>query len=81
MTANTLPAPGERVHIAQQGMHYFNGTTLCHVTDRWGTHALVLLDCGAVKRCNGLTKRGLGWYKGANPYAHGPDFSPAMLSD
>lgn len=39
------------------------GTVLCHVTNRWGTHAVVLLDEGNTTTCNGLTKVGIGWYQ------------------
>ena len=38
------------------------GTVLCEVTDRWGTHALVLRDSGRTDKCHGLTECGIGWY-------------------
>ncbi len=80
MVANILPAPGSRVHIALSGGHFFNGTTLFHKTDRWGTYALVLLDCGMVEHCHGLsTNGGIGWRNGANRFAHSPDFKPYLL--
>lgn len=38
------------------------GTVLCHHTDRWGTHALVLMETGETEHCHGLTDVGIGWY-------------------
>lgn len=39
------------------------GTVLCHITDRWGTHAVVLFDDGHTDHCHGLTTVGIGWYQ------------------
>lgn len=39
------------------------GTVLCQVTDRWGTHALVLMDDGTTRTCHGLNRGpGIGWH-------------------
>lgn len=75
-----LPNPGERVHLDAGGSHYFNGTCMCIVSDSWGRHALVLLDCGEVRDCHSLrSSPGIGWHPGAVSYAHRPDFKPSML--
>ena len=76
-----LPPAGSRVHMALYGAHSFNGTCLYHQTDRWGTHAVILLDCGVIDTCSGLTDRGIGWYAGANRHAHSPEFKPYMLGE
>jgi len=38
------------------------GTVLTVYEDQWGKHALVLMDSGETKTCEGLTKVGIGWY-------------------
>ena len=59
MTANTqlLPAPGARVGTVCGPGEFASdnpGTVLCHVTDRWGTHAVVLRDDGTTANCHSL---------------------------
>lgn len=63
ITPQLLPAPGARVgtvdgpgKLPQDDA----GTTLCHVTDRWGTHAVVLMDTGKHRTVHGLTTVGIG---------------------
>ena len=66
ITAPQLPAPGARVGtICGPGQFARDnaGTVLCHVTDRWGTHALVLMDSGRTQTCHGLNGGpGIGWH-------------------
>lgn len=65
ITANTLPAPATRVGTVCgpcQSAKDNAGTVLCQVTDRWGTHAVVLMDSGKIEHCHGLTTVGIGWY-------------------
>lgn len=61
-----LPQPGQRVGtICGPGELARNnaGTVITHVTDRWGTHALVMMDTGKVRDCHGLnTGPGIGWH-------------------
>lgn len=61
-----LPHPGQRVGVVDgpgQWPYGIPGTVLCHVTDRWGTHALVLMDTGKTIPCHGLnTGPGIGWH-------------------
>lgn len=60
-----LPVPGARVGIVC-GPGQFPadaaGTVLCHVTNRWGTHAVVLMDGGGTRAVHGLTSVGIGTY-------------------
>lgn len=63
ITPQLLPAPGARVGIVCGPGEFPQdcaGTTLCHVTDRWGTHALVLMDAGDTRTVHGLTDVGIG---------------------
>jgi len=66
ITAPQLPAPGARVGtICGPGQFARDnaGTVLCHVSDRWGTHAVVLMDTGKTNTCNGLNSGpGIGWH-------------------
>lgn len=61
-----LPNPGQRVGVIDgPGQSPLNnpGTVLCHFTDRWGTHAVVMMDNGKVKHCNRLNGGpGIGWH-------------------
>lgn len=61
-----LPAPGARIGSVDGPGRWAKdnaGTVLCHVTDRWGTHAVVLMDKGYVTRCHGLNiGAGIGWH-------------------
>lgn len=60
----TLPEAGKRVGVVCGPCEFPEdnaGMVLCQVTDRWGTHALVLMDSGETKTCHSLTERGIGW--------------------
>jgi len=65
-TAIQLPAPGQRVGTECGPGEFARdnaGTVMAHITDRWGTHALVMMDTGEVKKCHGLnTRPGIGWH-------------------
>lgn len=64
--APTLPAAGQRIgRVTGPGEFPRDdaGTVLTHITDRWGTHALVLMDNGKTERCHSLnTRPGIGWH-------------------
>lgn len=63
MTPQMLPAPGARVGSVDGPGRFPQddaGTVLCHVTDRWGTHAVVLFDAGDTRKVHGLTSVGIG---------------------
>lgn len=65
ITPQLLPAPGARVGSVDGPGRFPKdnaGTVLCHVSDRWGTHALVLMDAGATNTVHGLTDVGIGWH-------------------
>lgn len=66
VSAPQLPEAGARVGtVCGPGEYPRNnpGTVLCHVTDRWGTHALVLMDKGGTQACHGLNSGpGIGWH-------------------
>lgn len=65
-SAPILPAAGTRVGIVCGPGEYPKdnaGTVLCQVTDRWGTHAVVMMDTGKINHCHGLTKVGIGTYQ------------------
>jgi hypothetical protein len=61
-----LPEPGARVGTVDGPGVFASdnaGTVLRHVTDRWGTHAVVLRDTGKTDTCHGLnTGPGIGWH-------------------
>lgn len=61
-----LPSPGQRVGVIDGPCQWAEdspGIVLCHVTDRWGTHALVMMDSGKIKACHSLrTSPGIGWH-------------------
>ncbi len=62
--AKTLPEAGSRVE-SRSGMcgnHRVKGTVLCINTDRWSTHAVVLMDDGTTRKLESLTEVGIGWY-------------------
>lgn len=66
ISAPKLPAPASRVGIVCGPGEYPKdnaGTVICHVSDRWGTHALVMLDSGKLHQCHGLTERGIGTHQ------------------
>lgn len=63
ITPQLLPAPGARVGIVCGPGEFPKdnaGLVLCHVTDRWTTHAVVLMDTGATRTVHGLTSVGIG---------------------
>lgn len=65
MKTATLPAAGQRVgRVCGPGEFPSDdaGVVLAQITDRWGTHSLVLMDSGKTETCHGLTGRGIGWY-------------------
>lgn len=61
-----IPSPGQRIGrvsgpagLAIDEM----GIVLCHVTNRLGTYALVLMDTGKTRTCHGLNRApGMGWH-------------------
>jgi hypothetical protein len=58
-----LPAPGARVGFVYGPGEFpadCAGVVLAHVTDRWGTHAVVLLDAGTTTTVHSITERGIG---------------------
>jgi hypothetical protein len=61
-----VPTAGQRVGVVDgpgQSPCGNAGTVLCQVQDRWGTHAVVLMDTGKTSICNGLnTGPGIGWH-------------------
>ena len=64
-TANQLPEAGTRVGTVCGPCEQAKdnaGTVLCQVSDRWGTHAVVMMDNGKIQNCHGLTNVGIGWY-------------------
>ena len=68
-TAPVLPAPASRIGIVcgpGESPKDNAGTVLCHVTDRWGTHAVCLMDNGKIHNCHGLTEVGIGTYQLGN---------------
>lgn len=64
--SHTLPAPGQRIgSVSGPGQFPANnaGIVICHVEDRWGTHAVVLMDAGRVDTCHSLKDGpGIGWH-------------------
>lgn len=62
----TLPEPGQRVGVVDgpgQYPEHHAGIVLCQVSDRWGTHAVVLMDDGKTETCHGLMSGpGIGWH-------------------
>lgn len=65
ITPQLLPAPGARVGVVCGPGEFPKdcaGTILCHVTDRWGTHAVALMDAGGTRTVQGLTSVGIGVY-------------------
>ena len=62
-----LPAVGSRVGTECGPGEFARdhaGTVLRHVTDRWGTHAVVQMDDGSEQTCHGLNSGpGIGWHQ------------------
>ena len=66
VTAPTLPAPASRIGIVcgpGQWPKDNAGTVLCHVENRWGKHAVCMMDSGKIHHCHGLTKVGIGTHQ------------------
>ena len=64
-TAAALPAPGARIGTVDgpcQNPKDRAGTVLFHQTDRWGTHAVALMDDGQIRICGPITTVGIGCY-------------------
>lgn len=61
-----IPTAGQRIGVVcgpGQFPEDAAGVVLTQVTDRWGTHAVVLMDNGETKKCNGLNRGpGIGWH-------------------
>lgn len=65
-SAPVLPAPASRVGIVCgpcENPRDNAGTVICHVTDQWGTYALVMMDTGTINHVHGLTNVGIGVYQ------------------
>ncbi len=59
LTARELPPAGSRVGVVCGTGEFprdYQGIVISHVTNRWGTHALVLMDDGKTRDCSGLTR-------------------------
>jgi hypothetical protein len=69
--AETLPAIGERVHTVDGFRCYrfypdMRGTVTGIITDRWGTHAQVMMDDGSFRTCSRLCsgpRTQIGWHR------------------
>lgn len=66
MLFQNLPIPGQRIgSVCGPGEFPADnaGTVICQIEDRWGTHALVMMDSGRVDTCHGLKDGpGIGWH-------------------
>lgn len=64
--APVLPVAGQRVGVVCGPSEFARdnaGTTICQIQDQWGTHALVMMDSGEVKKCHGLNNGpGVGFH-------------------
>jgi hypothetical protein len=62
----TLPPVGQRIgRVTGPGEFPRDdaGIVLAHVSDRWGSYAIVLMDDGTTQRCHSLnTGPGIGWH-------------------
>jgi hypothetical protein len=65
--SQVLPSSGQRVGTVSGPGQFPRdnaGTVICQITDRWGTHALVMMDSGRVDTCHGLNNgAGIGWHR------------------
>lgn len=65
-TSPVLPAAGQRVGVVcgpGEFPHDHAGTVICQVRDRWGKHALIMMDAGRIETCHGLQQGpGIGWH-------------------
>lgn len=61
-----VPTPGQRIGVVcgpGETPRDNAGIVLTQVTTRWGTHAVVLMDSGVTKRCDGMNRGpGIGWH-------------------
>lgn len=61
-----LPAPGQRIgSVCGPGQFPSDnaGTVICHITDKWGSYALVIMDAGRTDTCHSLNNGpGVGWH-------------------
>lgn len=66
MANQIIPAAGQRIgSVCGPGQYPKDnaGIVITQITDRWGTHAMVLMDTGAIEYCNGLKQGpGIGWH-------------------
>jgi hypothetical protein len=66
ISAQIIPQAGERIGVVCGPGEFPRGNmglVLCVVTDRWGTHAVVLMDSGETKTCHGMNRGpGIGWH-------------------
>lgn len=66
ITTQTIPEAGQRIGRVCGPCQFPEdnaGIVLTQVTDRWGTHALVLMDDGTTETCHGLNSGlGIGWH-------------------
>jgi len=74
ITVRALPPAGSRVSVVCGPGEFprdYQGIVISHVTNRWGTHALVMMDDGKIRDCDGLTEIGIGWYQLNGHYSAG----------
>ena len=61
-----IPLAGQRIGVECGPGEFASdnaGTVLCQYEDRWGAHALVLMDSGATRVCEGMNSGpGIGWH-------------------
>lgn len=61
-----LPAAGARIGVVCGPGEFARdnaGTVIAKIENRWGEHALVMMDNGTVRDCNGMnTGPGIGWH-------------------
>lgn len=61
-----LPAAGQRIGVVCGPGEFAAdnaGTVLAIIPTQWGDYALVLMDDGTTKRCNGMNRGpGIGWH-------------------
>jgi hypothetical protein len=66
VVVQNIPTPGQRVgSVCGPGEFAADnsGIVICQITDRWGTHAIVLMDSGRIDTCHGLKDGpGIGWH-------------------
>lgn len=66
LTRPQLPAAGARVGVVCGPGEWARdnaGTVMTEITDRWGSHVLVMMDNGTVRDCHGMNAGpGIGWH-------------------